>query len=422
MCVEQENSFTFADATSCARGSLWCLSPLPLVPIATAPAVATAPAAVLPAAFRAEAGLLQRLLDCRLHAALHEVLLLSGAAPDSVAAPGSLGSAKGARDGSSPALVAALATAGRAAGVARAAQLQAHAQECCGALLTALAAMLGERLAGLSAAPAAPGSAGDVSNVEQALLLARLASAIAEHSKMLPVLLGPPDSWPAAWQAGPHAAAVLPGRGVGSGLLPASLAQGVGALGPAAAALLRSHPGLFSTTNTAASDSDNAAQLAALRVQLRRVSCDGHARWARWAAAGLAAALLRGLQGDALLRVRTPPPAWLEVRLPAAGGAAPAAAAAAAPGVHAASAVTVAAEGGEVAFALPGTPSSAVLQLLSLACWVRVQCWAGHAAHGSAAFSLLLLLQPSFQSFQDPYSQLCCPVLCCAVPFHAMPH
>jgi hypothetical protein len=203
------------------------------------------------------------------------------------------------------------------------------------------------------------------STTEQALLIARVCHVIAHNSTMLPALLGPPEGWSAASKAGPDAA-VSTSSAASSAGVPSFLAQGIGSLGPAAAALLRKHhPGLSSQGSSAAAVAA-AAQLTMLQDQLRGIANAGHARWASWVAHSLSGSLLTALQGDELLHSSITPKSWVEIRLQTEGGELGAA--------ELLDALGDAPAAGEMSFALPACPSSSVLQMLSLACWVRTGC------------------------------------------------
>jgi hypothetical protein len=353
----------------------------------------------VPAAFRSEVSNIKQLFDARLHAALQAVLLLTGSSPEeqdasTAAAAGAMSRsttatpttlAAAARTGSlaagiarassvAPAATAtafgssssspagsAAAGACAAAGKARSAELQQYAQQQCVVLMQRLAGQLQQQLQQL---PAAPQGAAGAPVVEQVLLLARLCHALATGSTMLPALLGPPEAWPAAAKAGPDAAASSSGSS--SNALPASIAQGMSALGPAAAALLRMHhpslmgqPGGGSAAAAAA-----ASQLAALQQQLHGIACSGYSIWATWVACSLSAALLAALKADELQHSSTAPLSWIETCVAADGHSAAASLLDPLEGDGAAAA------GGDMRFALPGCPSSALLQMLSLACSV----------------------------------------------------
>eukprot|EP00775_Hariotina_reticulata_P013484 gene13484-13609_t len=177
---------------------------------------------------------------------------------------------------------------------------------------------------------------------------------------MLPALLGSPEGWPTASKAGPDAA-VLASAAVSSAGVPAFLAQGIGSLGPAAAALLRKHHPSLTSQGSSAAALAAAAQLATLQEQLQGIANAGHACWASWVAHSLSASLLAALQGDELLHSTLTPTSWLETRLQAEGGEMGAA--------DLLDALGDAPAAGDMSFALPACPSSSVLQMLSLACW-----------------------------------------------------
>lgn len=367
------------------------------------PCFDAAAAAPAPAAFRSEVSSIKQLFDARLHAALQAVLLLTGSPideqdaaaaggisrsttatatsltaaaaagtgslPTGMARAGSIAPAAAAatafsNSGSSLAGGAAAAAAGAcaAAGKARSVELQQYAQQQCVELMQKLAGQLQQQLQQLPAA--AQGAAG-APVVEQVLLLARLCHALATGSTMLPALLGPPEAWPAAAKAGPNAAAA--GSGSSSNALPASIAQGMSALGPAAAALLRMHhPSLMGQRgDSTAAVAAAASQLAAVQQQLHGIACSGYSTWAAWVASSLSAALLAALKADALLHSSTAPLSWIETCVTADGSSS-----AAASLLDPLEGDGGAAGGGDMRFSLPGCPSSALLQMLSLACSV----------------------------------------------------
>lgn len=336
------------------------------------------------------------LFDTQLHAALTAVLLLTAAPaagpqqggqrqslsgslqlttsnassisraasgfPGSSAGPGPAAAGAGA-GAASPAAAAAVAAAGKQ----RAAELETYAQQHCLQEVQQLASRLQQQMQQLPAAD--PGVRG-APVVEQVLLLARLCSALAAQSCMLPAVLGPADAWPAAAAAGPLAGPPGSGSGGAGGAqgsgLPASLAQGVSALGPAAAALLRMHhPGLAGPVQGGA-PSGTAALLVSLQQQLHGIACGGYAAWAGWAGTSFAAEVSAALAADELLYSDTTPVAWTETKLAAdATGAA---------GADAAGLLDMldyaAAAAGDMSFALPACPSGAMLQAVSRACWV----------------------------------------------------
>jgi hypothetical protein len=342
------------------------------------------------AGFRNEVRAIQRVFDEQLHAALKAVLLLTSARPaegggllqqqpgtphtpsrtsslqpagsGSMLRAGSLqpGSPAFSVLGASPAAATAASAAAAAAGKQRARELEASAQQQCLAVTQQLAGRLQQQLQAL---PEPPAGVCGASTVEQVLLLSRVCSALAAHSVGLPAVLGPPDAWPAAVAAGPHAG--TPGQhGTSTSSLPASLASGVGGLGPAAAALLRMHhPGLGAPQAPGAAAAGALAQLAALQQQLHSVACAGYAMWAAWVGASLAAELAAAVSSDELLHSDLTPLSWSEVKL-AAGGA----------DVSAAGLQELlgdaSAAGGDMSFALPACPSASVMQLLNRACWV----------------------------------------------------
>jgi hypothetical protein len=272
--------------------------------------------------------------------------------------------------GNSSAAAPAGAAAAAAAGKARSAELQQYAQQQCVELMQKLAGQLQQQLQQLPAAP--PGAAG-AAVVEQVLLLARLCHALGTSSTMLPALLGPPEAWPAAAKAGPDATAAASGSS--SNTLPASIAQGMSALGPAAAALLRMHhPSLMGQAGSgSAAAAAAASQLAALQQQLHVIACSGYSTWAAWVASSLSAALLAALKADELLHSTTAPLSWNETCVMADGHGGSDAAAALLDPIETDGGAAGGA--GDMRFALPGCPSSALLQMLSLACSVSaMQC------------------------------------------------
>jgi hypothetical protein len=355
------------------------------------------------AGFRNEVVSIQRLFDQQLHAALQAVLLLTAAEqqpgqnsskagafgpsrstslqPTSSTAssmllrggslhqPGSPATPSGvAAAAAGSAASSAAAAAAAAAGKQRGSELEAFAQQECVRLTEQLAGRLQQQLQSLPAAPpAGPAGAADV---EQVLLLARLCTSLAAASCMLPAFLGPPGAWPAAVKAGPHADGGSQSGGAGGGLgssLPASLAQGVGSLGPAAAALLRlHHPGLAAAAAPNSQAAAAATQLAVLQQQLHAVACSGYAQWAAWVGASLAAELAAAIAADELLHSDATPLSWGEVRLVAAAGAADGSEGL----LDLLDDEGAAAAAGDMSFALPACPSAAVMQLLSRAAWV----------------------------------------------------
>jgi hypothetical protein len=109
-----------------------------------------------------------------------------------------------------------------------------------------------------------------------------------------------------------------------------------------------------------------ASQLAALQQQLHGIACSGYSTWATWVASSLAAALLGALKADELLHSSTVPLSWIETCVTADGHGSNDAAASLLDPLES----DAAAGGGDMRFALPGCPSSALLQMLSLACSV----------------------------------------------------
>lgn len=357
-----------------------CAHCLALLALVVAPASGAA-------AFRNEVQSILRQFDTQLHAALQAVLMLTAAtstASSTTTAGGlqhvsstasMLRAASMAPDSPSAAAVAAAggpfsgpaAAAVTAAGKQRASELEAYAQQHCLQEVQQLAARLEQQLQQL---PMAMCGVQGAATVEQVLILARLCSALATQSCMLPAVLGPPDSWAAAVQAGPTAGP--PGSGTGSthSSLPPSLAQGVSALGPAAAALLRMHhPGLAAQGHSGPV-SGTAALLASLQQQLHGIACGGYALWARWVSSSFAAELAAALAADELLHSDSTPLAWTETKLSTESGAADADSAGLLDLLD-----DAAAAGGDMCFALPACPSAAVLQVVSRACWVSVWLW-----------------------------------------------
>jgi hypothetical protein len=351
------------------------------------------------AGYRNEVQGILQLFDSKLHAALTAVLLLTAALPaagqqqqgsglsragslhptssnasilhvaslPAAGQPAAAGAGAGASIAAaqSPAAAAAMAAAGKQ----RAAELEAFAQQSCLQEVQQMAAVLQRQLQQLPAASPGPQGA---ACIEQVLLLARLCSALGAQSCMLPAVLGPADAWAAAAAAGPYAGP--PGSGGSSGThgsgLPASLAQGVGALGPAAAALLRMHhPGLAAAQGPGVSGSGTAALLASLQQQLHGIACSGYALWSAWVSSSFAAEVSAALTADELLYSDTTPLAWTVTKLStdaAAGDATDAASAGLLDLLDDAGAAA-----GDMSFALPACPSAPVLQALSRACWVR---------------------------------------------------
>lgn len=344
------------------------------------------------AGFRNDVQAFLQLFDTQLHAALTAVLLLTAAPPAaqqqqsgpwhslsgslhptssnasniSRAAsglPGHLASSPAAAGAAGSASSSAAAAAVTAAGKQRAAELEAFAQQHCLQEVQQLASRLQQQMQQL---PAAETGAQGAPVVEQVLLLARLCSALAAQSCMLPALLGPADTWPTAAAAGPLAGP--PGSGTSgaqSNGLPSSLAQGVSALGPAAAALLRMHhPGLAGQAQGGVA-TGAAALLVSLQQQLHGIACSGYAAWASWVSSSFAAEVSAALAADDLLYSDSTPLAWTETKLSTDAAGADAATAGLLDILD-----DAAAAAGDMSFALPACPSSAVLQALSRACWV----------------------------------------------------
>lgn len=291
---------------------------------------------------------------------------LSGATPR----PSSSGSPMAAAAVPASPSAAAAAAAVAASGRQRASELEAFAQQHCLQKVQQLATRLQQQLAALPTPP--PGVQG-AAIVEQVLLLARLCSVLGSQSCMLPAVLGAPDAWAAAAAAGPHVGPAGSGSGSShSSSLPASLAQGVSALGPAAAALLRMHhPGLSGGQAAGGVALSGAAVLLLpLQQELHGIACSGYAAWASWVGRSLAAEVAAVLARDELLYSDRTPLAWTETKLSAEAAGADAAAA----GLLDLLDDAGAAAGGDMCFALPACPSAAVLQVLSRACWVSFTC------------------------------------------------
>lgn len=320
--------------------------------------------------FRNEVHNIKQLFDRKLHAALQAVLLLTAAAGEPPGSPrkpphtssqslSRLSSLQPAASHALPAPVAsnlqaaagAATAACAASGKGRTGDLEQHTQQQCVQLLQQLAEGLHQQLQQLQELPLGANS------IEQLLVVARLCSAIADGSAILPSLLGPSSAWAAAAKAGPNASRGA--MGGGSSGLPASIAQGISALGPAAAALLKMHhPDLMQQSGA---HSAAGAQLTALQQQLHGTACAGFAVWAKWVASSLSVALLGALTSDELLHSDTTPLSWAQTTI-------------AAEGADAAGSLLdpldEAAASGDMIFSLPAVPSAAVLQMLSWACWV----------------------------------------------------
>lgn len=362
--------------------------------------------------FRNEVHNIKQMFDNGLHAALQAVLLLTAATADvpgqlhklhptssqplsrfsSLASAPSLASASSETAGVNTAAgsaSAAVAAACTAAGRARAADLEQHMQQQCVGLAEQLAKQLEQQLQQLQEQEQPTGA----NAIEQILLIARLCSAVATNSNMLPVLLGASDTWPAAARAGPSFAS-----GSGSSPLPASIAQGISGLGPAAAALLRMHhPELLQ--QSASAPSAAAAQLISIQHQLHGIACAGYAQWAKWVASSLSGGLLAALSSDEMLHSDVMPCSWAETTVATGGGEAAAA------GGSLLDSLEDAAAAGDMKFHLPAVPSAAVLQMLDWACWVGEDV--AHMYNCSSLYCMLL---------RSAAAGLACHILVEAVP------
>ncbi len=100
---------------------------------------------------------------------------------------------------------------------ARAAELEPFVQARCVEAAAELAALLQGQLPGSSSVGpgAKAGNAADAAEAEQALLVGRLAAALAWESRFLPVLLGAPEQWRAAGAAAGLAGGAAGGAGAG---------------------------------------------------------------------------------------------------------------------------------------------------------------------------------------------------------------
>lgn len=265
----------------------------------------------------------------------------------------------------------AAAAASCTAGKQRAAELEAFAQQHCLQEVQQLAARLQQQLQELPTAE--PGLRG-AAVTEQVLLLARLCSALGTQSCMLPAVLGPAEAWAAAAAAGPLAGPPggAGGQYGGNSGFPASLAAGVSALGPAAAALLRMHhPGLAAPAGVGSQGvSGTAVLLASLQAQLHGIACSGYAAWARWVGASFAGEVSAALSVDELLYSDSTPLAWTQTKLSTDADAADVAGAGLLDLLDDATAAA-----GDMSFSLPACPSAAVLQASSRACWVSGLGW-----------------------------------------------
>jgi hypothetical protein len=286
------------------------------------------------------------------------------AAGDAATTSAAVGGAAGSQQAS------AAAAASAAAGKQRAAELEALAQQHCLQEVQQLAARLQQQLQELPVAE--PGLRG-AAVTEQVLLLARLCSALGTQSCMLHAVLGPAEAWAAAAAAGPLAGPPggAGGQYGGNSSFPASLAAGVSALGPAAAALLRMHhPGLAAPAGVGPQGvSGTAALLASLQAQLHGIACSGYAAWARWVGASFAGEVAAALSVDELLYSDSTPLAWTQTKLSTDADAADVGAGL----LDLLDDATAAA--GDMSFALPACPSAAVLQASSRACWVSGLGW-----------------------------------------------
>lgn len=167
----------------------------------------------------------------------------------------------------------------------------------------------------------------------QSLILGRVALGMASRSRMLPLVLGPPDQWRAAASGGGAAAAA------GRRALPGAARLPPGGTATAAAPAL-------------------SARYERLQQRLHAVGLTAYGAWVDWAVAGLAGALTAGLAADASLSADVPLRSWEETVIRGGGGAG--------------GAEELEADGGggglEMRFQLPAAPSPASVQLALAAC------------------------------------------------------
>jgi hypothetical protein len=124
------------------------------------------------------------------------------------------------------------------------------------------------------------------------------------------------------------------------------------------------HPGLANPQQSGAA-SGTAALLVSLQQELHRIACSGYAAWAAWVSSSFANEVSAAFAADELLYSDITPLAWTETKLSTDAAGADAATAGLLDLLG-----DAAAAGGDMSFALPACPSSAVLQALSRACWV----------------------------------------------------
>ena len=148
---------------------------------------------------------------------------------------------------------------------------------------------------GTAAAAAAPGgedaAAARAPTATQALILGRVALGLASRSRMLPVVLGPPDQWRSAVRGGDAAAAGRPAL-----------------------------PGAARLPAPAAPTPAPSARFERLQQRLHAVGLQAYGVWADWAAAGLASSLVAGLAADPSLAADAPLRSWEETVISSSAG------------------------------------------------------------------------------------------------------
>ncbi|KAG1666478.1 hypothetical protein FOA52_004860 [Chlamydomonas sp. UWO 241] len=217
-------------------------------------------------------------------------------------------------------------TGGSASDVAsRAAELEPYVQDACAEMAAGVASRLSAQLSALGTPR--DGALGTHA-AEAALLLGRLCSGLGTESRVLPVLLGPPEAWRAAAGGGAASAG--------------SRARG----GPARAA-------------------PPSARLSAVVAAMQSTAVAAYQAWAAWAASALASELHVSLASSDALRASATPRSWHEVVVPmggAGGGAA----------TDGAELLLLSGGGGaafgDMRFWLPACPSPSAMAFLSRVC------------------------------------------------------
>lgn len=187
-------------------------------------------------------------------------------------------------------------------------------------------------------------------------MIGRLADLITDASLTIPVIFSSPDDWPA------HAAS------------------------PCTSHTAAAHPPPRATPRRAAPPSPH---LARVTSALRSVAVSAFARWACWAARGLAPVYVDALAMEAVLRASTLPPQWQEVVVDGGG----------------ASGGAAMLDAGEIRFSLPAEPTASTLAMLMRACSEVQRAGGGDISRVAlAGFAHELHVRPPFHPLNTPFT------------------